>query len=160
MIEGDAARPRAGYYTLDVIRTHEATRHVVIPGWSDDERWNGWETPRFEREAADLLATTLATICLDLRYEPSADAYIYLPEDHDESGGEPDPEGIELYNGQDVGMGDGRTLHLYPVGTRVWCWEPAEEVRCADLVDAPHARGGEPYQVGELLDIVERSPRT
>jgi len=141
MIEEDAARSRAGYFTLDVIRTHEATRHVAIPGWGDDERWNGWEAPCFEREAADLLATTLATIGLDLRYEPSADAYIHLPEDCDEAAGGVDPEDIESYGGQDVEMPDGRMLRLYPVGTRVWCWEPAE-TRCVRSPTDPAPAAG------------------
>lgn len=33
---------RPGYFTLDVIRTTDATRHVTIPGWTTGGLWNGW----------------------------------------------------------------------------------------------------------------------
>ena len=125
MNQEETIAPRPGRFTLDVIRTHESTRHIGIPGWSDGDLWNGWETPRFERDAAELLASTLRAIGLELRYELATDAYISPPEGFDESDPDAAPEVFEVYGGRDMVVSDGRTLHLYPVGTRNWCWEDA-----------------------------------
>jgi hypothetical protein len=80
-----------GLFTLDVVRTSYETRNVGIPGWTDGELWYGWQTPHFDRDAAELLADTLEQVGLPLRYDPEADAYISLPENYDPDEGDPRP---------------------------------------------------------------------
>jgi hypothetical protein len=107
------------------------------------DRWNGFVTPRFEREAADAVAwATNEGIGRDQEqgldpeenylawYDRDADAYGFCP--LWASGTDEAKEYTDYYDGFDAVV-DGRPVRLYAIGAWAWTWE---DVRGDGAVDA------------------------
>jgi hypothetical protein len=100
----------------------------------EDEHWNGWACPYFEREESERLLRAQLAAGFHGRYDPERDAYVfpygfddpdYDPNDP-EWAGEPDWVfgGIEL---------EGR--HVYPIGSWAWTWSRARDEPAAQAND-------------------------
>jgi hypothetical protein len=109
---------RAGTFTLDAMEG-------PYPGYTDDDRWNGWATPYFELDVAKRIAEDYVRTNKEMggdmagsraRYDKSEDAFaLYEPINDYES----------FYDAQTITV-EGREVKVYPIGTYEWTWEEAE----------------------------------
>jgi len=104
--------------------------HFSIPGvqgpyagYTDDERWNGWACPYFERTvtdrvAADFIATGEGSEEGPNRaeYEAEQDRFLFFDPFN--------PDEPAKWYGTDIEV-DGETVHVYPIGSWEWTWEEA-----------------------------------
>lgn len=89
-----------------------------LVGWTRGERWNGWQCPRFEKDAA------LAVIAFNNNaaarstawYDAEADAMVVQWEDDDE----------QRYEAEQIETSDGIKT-VYAIGAGVWIWQAEEE---------------------------------
>ena len=84
-------------------------------GFTDGQKWNGWECPYFPFEVALQIAKDMSSFSDELVYDISKDAFTYRTEDYPDC--EHDIFSPVLIN----------SMKLYPIGAMSWCWdgEPA-----------------------------------
>lgn len=89
-----------------------------VPGWTRGETWNGWQCPRFEKDAALAVLAKQAEFGEGrAEYDPATDTMrIWLD----------GCDGADEYPGQQLQTPEGpRTV--YALGAWSWCWDYADE---------------------------------
>lgn len=91
----------------------------ALTGWTRRSSWNGWGCPYFERDVADHVMELINTQAIEdgepttISFDQATDSYVmystFDEEDH------------ARVQGQDIVTANG-VLHVYALGTRVWCW--------------------------------------
>ncbi len=105
------------------------------PGYTLNEGWNGWATPRFTREVADqITAHFRATFGCDFAFDEATGKYLLKPCSHKDLSAAPDAKYTdcemntydepEVFGFEDATI-DGATVRLYWIGTMGWTWEDA-----------------------------------
>ena len=97
-----------GYFNLDSNEYYEGY-HIK------DTRWNGFATPSFEREIADIIAHNCSTSDFKIGYDEDKDCYIVT-----------EYEGIMILNTYSfkkhtIETPEGRK-EVYPMGAYYWTW--------------------------------------
>lgn len=88
-------------------------------GYTKGDRWNGWATPRFEKEEALRVAEGFNEMAeYPIQYDKVYDQFYML-----------DLENAELitWKGTDVHTDEG-IKHLYDIGAYWWVWEEANDI--------------------------------
>lgn len=85
----------------------------IFAGWSNGQRWNGWELPRFERAEAERLLSWLGD--QRARFDAERDAFVTVNQDGEE----------EPWSAETITITDGSCIRAYPVGAGAWIWEEA-----------------------------------
>ena len=110
----EIATYRVGMFELDSVTQRP------IPGYTADERWNGWACPYFDKSAADDLVAQLNESYAQLGqprrafYDAGRDVYV-TPYD----GG--DQDDWESWGVQIITI-EGEKRAVYPIGDFSWCW--------------------------------------
>jgi len=86
----------------------------ILTAYTRGEKWNGWTTPMFTRDQADLLAASMPKY---LTYDPERNIYVYGYHDSDED---------MIFEMETIKV-DGQYLDVYPIGSGSWCWFEVEE---------------------------------
>lgn len=100
-----------------IYRTHFALDDSpTFQGWTDGKHWNDWGTPSFEKEAADWLMKWFneTSLVYKMHYDEKRDAFIW-------SDGE-EVEEPNVVEGRDLGIGGGKKVHVYEIGSHYWTW--------------------------------------
>lgn len=100
-------------------------------GYTDDQHWNGWAVPYFEKAVADrMVADYTADGQFQAFYDAAADTYHFQMEAGVPFGKvvKTGSNGMHYYDGWDSFRGvdvvvNGQKMHLYPIGAGYWCWE-------------------------------------
>lgn len=90
---------------------------VVLPCYSNGERWNGLDMPYFDRAAVDRLIELIAGSTIPIRWADNGADVIVMDEDYE--GG--------FYTLESVTMPDG--VLAWPVGAGSWTWDSCEPVK-------------------------------
>lgn len=102
---------RAGFFTLDGAQW-------VLPGYTNDRHWNGWEVPYFDREVVNLLMRLTNTDPEFVTHFWVGDKLAYTDGQYpDEPACEFDPKQIEV---------DGQTITVWDFGDG-WTWNEVTE---------------------------------
>lgn len=88
-------------------------------GYTKGEHWNGWECPRFTKEVGLQIVEEINTFDSKAWFDESKDKFCF---DLDNTG-----EDIYEFEGYNIKVGDGGTLHVYPIGAWCWIWDEVEE---------------------------------
>jgi len=87
-----------------------------INAWSTGRRWNGWEMPYFEFDAA----MSLLKDNTNLHFDAVRDAFIATDETM------PEGEREEVFAAVVIDAG-GQDIKTYPIGAGCWCWDRMDE---------------------------------
>lgn len=96
----------AGQFALDY-------DEPVFEGWTDGSLWNGWERPVFSLEEGKKIAAYLGPTML--QFDEEQDCFV---ENHPE---DPDREPV-FYGTVMLGLPDGTSVKVYPIGRGEWTW--------------------------------------
>jgi len=92
-------------------------------GWTQGERWNGWQCPRFEKaEALKVMAQFSAEDLNNgdtLTYDEANDRFVLTQGDY------PDEE-PEYFDGVEIETAQGEKV-VYAIGAWSWTWDAEEE---------------------------------
>jgi len=80
-------------------------------GFSQGQRWNGWECPYFPLEVAQQIAKDMSNFSDKLTYDETKDCFTYKTEDYPQD--ESDSFDSTLIDGK----------KLYAIGAFSWCWD-------------------------------------
>lgn len=84
---------------------------LILKGYTDGSRWNGWACPHFSKEEGLRLAEASPA----LRYDEARDAFVDRPivdEDDIE----------EVFSSETITVA-GQPLKVYAIGAGSWCWD-------------------------------------
>jgi hypothetical protein len=92
-------------------------------GWSQGQRWNGWECPYFEFDTALRMVDAWNNIALcdeeyQARYDEARDAFCFR------DGG---LEEWDCFGAKTIEI-EGKTVKVYPIGAFCWTWNAGENL--------------------------------
>lgn len=120
---------------------------VVLPGYTNGQRWNGWQVPAFEKAAVDILmAETNAPDFVIHAWKEGEPATLVFEDMQEKQLGSPVEDYRTEYAPVEIEV-DGIKVTTYPFGDG-WCWDECPQEK-ADEGDMEHGylatpRGGEP----------------
>lgn len=94
---------------------------AIFAGYTDDDTWNGWACPYFEKSEAERVLQASKANHYVWSYDAEQDAFIVRSEDDPE---DYEPEVFQAVNRNVEGSGETK---VYGIGAYSWIWELATE---------------------------------
>lgn len=117
---------KKSYFTCDGMS-------VVLPGYTNGLRWNGWQVPYFERAAIDILMAETNHPEFVIHYWKAEEPNVLVFEDMQEKLAGAQPEDYRAqYTATEIEV-DGVKVIAYTFGDG-WCWDECDD---NDLVHTP-----------------------
>jgi hypothetical protein len=94
---------------------------VIFEGYTDDDTWNGWACPYFEKSEAERVLQASQANHYVWSYDSERDAFIVRSED--------DPEDYEpeVFEAAQRNVEDSGQVRVYGIGAYSWIWELATQ---------------------------------
>ena len=102
---------REGVFYLDLFTDKTGNITHTFPGYTLDERWNGWACPYFTKEQAWAIVIAWHEFGAEAGFDTGSDEFVFGLLDDDE--GESERYSATLVAGK----------KLFPVGNSSWIWD-------------------------------------
>lgn len=93
-------------------------KQALFEGYTDDQTWNGWECPRFEKAEADRIMEAAKGYGQTVLFDEETEVYTYVDAD--------DPSMQEEYSPADIEV-NGETIKIWAIGAWCWVWDAVDD---------------------------------
>lgn len=133
----EAAPPpvwKKAYFTIDGMK-------LVVPGFTNGQRWNGWQVPSFERHVVDLLiAETRDPQYCTHHWKHGEPSTLVMVDEQSKAEGASKCDSEVEWQPIEISTEEGTTHTVYPFGDS-WCWTLDRDEGPMNL-EALHAGAG------------------
>jgi DNA-directed RNA polymerase subunit RPC12/RpoP len=106
-------------------------KQLLFEGYTDDQHWNGWECPRFEKAEANRIMEASKAYGQPVTFDEATETYTYNDADS------PDME--EYYKPSLIEV-NGEVIKVWAVGAWCWVWDEIDDDELAELAEVERER--------------------